>query len=110
MIKPTKKQKIEMLEIANAFLKAEIAELEIENKLLKQVEQIFNDSPDLEFSLFKQVFPDEYEAHNLEQQAKGLIDFSYNKMATNPGSLVSLLIYCANVLLDKAKALKEQVK
>ena len=30
MNKPTKKQKIEMLEIANAFLKAEIAELEKE--------------------------------------------------------------------------------
>ena len=46
----------------------------------------------------------ELEAHNLEQQAKGLIDFSitYNEMATNP------LTYCANVLLGKTKALKDQ--
>jgi hypothetical protein len=35
MNKPTKKQKIEMLRIANAFLKAEIAELEKEVKGLK---------------------------------------------------------------------------
>ena len=47
---------------------------------------------------------------DLEQQAKGLIDFSitYNEMATNPDSLVNLLVYCANVLLGKAKALQEQ--
>ena len=46
---------------------------------------------------------------DLEQQAKGLRDFSitYNEMATNPDSLVNLLNYCANVLLGKAKALKE---
>ena len=47
---------------------------------------------------------------DLEQQAKGLIDFSitYNEMATNPDSLVNLLTYCANVLLGKTKALKDQ--
>jgi hypothetical protein len=46
---------------------------------------------------------------DLEQQAKGLKDFSitYNEMATNPDLLVNLLNYCANVLLGKAKALKE---
>jgi hypothetical protein len=52
-----------------------IAKLEKENKLLKKVEQIFNDSPDLEFSLFKDVFPEEYEAHNLEQQIEGVMDY-----------------------------------
>jgi hypothetical protein len=52
------------------------------------------------------------QAHNLDQQAKGLKDFSitYNEMATNTDLLVNLLNYCANVLLGKAKALKEQGK
>tara|TARA_R110002153_G_scaffold264338_1_gene426164 strand:- start:766 stop:1008 length:243 start_codon:yes stop_codon:yes gene_type:complete len=38
MNKPTKKQKIEMLEIANAFLKAEIAEFEKE-QAIRDLEQ-----------------------------------------------------------------------
>jgi len=36
MTKPTKKQKIKMLEISNAFLMAEIVELEKENKELQE--------------------------------------------------------------------------
>ena len=88
-----------------------IAELEKENKLLKQVEQIFNDSPDLEFSRFKEMFPSEFKAHNLEQQAIGRLHgvaYALNMYCTTmpPKEFPAIGDYYANKL--KAEALKDQ--
>jgi hypothetical protein len=59
-------------------MQARINELEKENNSLVtraiNCEKIFSDAPYLEFSKFKEMFPDEFEAHNLTQQAKGIND------------------------------------
>jgi hypothetical protein len=80
-----------------------IAELEKEHERVKK----YNSS--LLSKLKYYISEEEAEIRDLEQQAKGLKDFSitYNEMATNTDLLVNLLNYCANVLLGKAKALKE---
>ena len=53
-----------------------IAELEKDNELLKEVEVIFNNAPDLVFADCKGYFPEEFKAHSLEQQKK-VIDILY---------------------------------
>ena len=55
-----------------AALNERIADLEKENELLKHVEDIFNASPDLTFDCCKKLFTEDFQAHNLEQQAKGV--------------------------------------
>tara|TARA_R110000744_G_scaffold102519_1_gene197092 strand:+ start:23 stop:547 length:525 start_codon:yes stop_codon:yes gene_type:complete len=106
-----------------------IAELEKANKLLKQVEQIFNDSPDLEFSRFKEMFPSDFAAHDLEQQAKALSEYSEHLISEAEEIPIGLehkgrgsniynwqthfareLRYRANNLSNAKEALKEQVK
>jgi hypothetical protein len=77
------KLRITQLEGYNAGLadesceqQAKIAELDKENRLLKRVEQIFNNSPDLTFDCCKRMLKDDFKAHNLEQQNK-IIDILY---------------------------------
>jgi hypothetical protein len=72
-----------------------IAELEKENRLLKQLEQIFNNSPDLTFDCCKRMLKDDFKAHNLEQQNK-FIDILYKAGK------------CDADCLEYFKALKEQ--
>jgi hypothetical protein len=69
----------------------EVAELEKENILLKRVEEIFNASPDLTFDCCKRLFEQEFEAHNLDQQAKGI------------DSAIAELTICYRVALDEHK-------
>ena len=108
-------------------LNERITELEKENELLKQVEKIFNDSPDLEFSRFKEMFPSDFAAHNLEQQAKSLREYSEYLTSNAEGIPLGLehkgrgsniynwqthfareLRYRANNLSNAKEALKEQ--
>ena len=49
-----------------------IAGLEAENALLKKVEQIFNDSPDLTYDFVKDLFKGELAIFSIEQQAEGV--------------------------------------
>jgi hypothetical protein len=88
-----------------------IAELQKENALLKQVEQIFNDSPDLTFVICQRLFQDEFEAHNLEQQAKSIdslvdklmfYEFDNQNFISVDDSLAEF-----QELRNQAKALKE---
>ena len=58
----------------------QIAELEKENKLLKEVEVIFNNAPDLVFADCKGYFPEEFKVHNLEQQIKAF-EYSEKKVS-----------------------------
>jgi phage shock protein A len=87
-----------------------IAELEKENILLKRVEEIFNASPDLTFDCCKRLFEQEFEAHNLEQQAEG-IEAAANDYSDN---LDATTVYLADLdcrvidLRNQAKALKEK--
>jgi hypothetical protein len=95
--------------IAEIFQSAaeRITELEKENKLLKRVEQIFNDATDLNFSDFERYFPEDFEAHNLEQQAKGLIDYAEALYMNIKRGKYHQLMMAAGRLQIKAKALKE---
>jgi hypothetical protein len=93
----------------------EVAELEKENILLKRVEEIFNASPDLTFDCCKRLFEQEFEAHNLDQQAKGI-----NELVAHLKVNTSYLMFTESTfrevesyydfLLDQAKALKEGKK
>jgi hypothetical protein len=88
-----------------------IAELEKENRLLKQLEQIFNNSPDLTFDCCERLFEEEFEAHNLEQQAKGCFEAILNINAYSKNGSAFILVRDANNFGVKkqlqAKALKE---
>ena len=83
-----------------------IAELEEENKLLKRVEQIFNDSPDLTFDGCQGLFKDEFEAHNLEQRIN-CVEHSV-KLLSKWGSARVILDDYRSQLQKQLKALKEQ--
>ena len=99
-----------------AFRDKRIAEFEKENKLLKRVEKIFNDSPDLTFGCCERLFPEEFKAHNLEQKAKGANDFKEWVLDTDENSSgldvmdISLIEFYVEPLIRQAKSLKEQVK
>jgi hypothetical protein len=105
---------VELLKLAHEKLGSQsdmIAELEKENLLLKQVEQIFNDSPDLTFDCCERLFEEEFEAHNLEQQAKGCFEAILNINAYSKNGSAFILVRDANNFGVKkqlqAKALKE---
>ena len=106
-------------ELIIAALKEVIAELEKENKLLKRVEEIFNASPDLTFDCCKELFSEDFQAHNLEQQAKALNDYADSILKRdrlfhiNLSERMTMHDSCRNQAedyLNQAKALKEQVK
>lgn len=90
-----------------------IAELEQENNMLKRVEKIFNDSPNLTFNVVKKLFKDELSIFKLEQQAKGVEDFeklfSFYDSEKDCELVYSedAISYCAKLRKQAAK-LKEQ--
>ena len=90
-----------------------IAELEKENSLLKRVEEIFNASPDLTFDCCKKLFPEDFQAHNLEQQAKGVLDaieyLGWGDIYTDTSPNMNIgreFRFVAGQLTKEAKALK----
>jgi hypothetical protein len=99
--------RIAKAELAFAVVEGRNAELEKENILLKQVEEIFNASPDLTFDCCKRLFEQEFEAHNLEQQAKSLSDahkvIVENKMLRSARDYID---FRAAEILEMAQALK----
>jgi hypothetical protein len=103
------------------------AELEKENALLKRVEKIFNDSPDLTFDYCQGLFQDEFQAHSLDQKAKALSEYSEHLISEAEEIPIGLehkgrgsniynwqthfareLRYRANKLSNAKEALKEQ--
>lgn len=99
-------------------LNKQVAELEKERDALvvrvTNCEQIFSDAPDLEFSRFEEMFPNEFEAHNLEQQAKGIEDFGKWVLDTDKNASgldvrdIDLIESYIEHLNNHAKAPKEQ--
>jgi hypothetical protein len=112
----SRKELWDILQIQMQVLQVEVAKvtkLEKENKLLKRVEKIFNDSPDLTFGCCERLFPEEFKAHNLEQRVKGVEDCvketANNKYRLPLRDTLDLYNY-ANELRSQAKLLKSKVK
>jgi hypothetical protein len=99
----------DLLDKQTDLLFERISELEKENALLKQVEEIFNASPDLTFDCCKRLFEQEFEAHNLEQRAKGVYDVRATTGFWNLSTcaLRKHLREYETILINQAKALKE---
>ena len=94
-----------------------IVELEKENALLKRIDQIFNQSPDLTFDICQGLFQNEFKANEIEQQAKGVRDlFTRHLPKISRGKsavweLDDVLVdECIERLTAEAKALREQGK
>lgn len=87
-----------------AELEKQNAEMVKENQLLKQVEKLFNESPDLTFDMCKRLFSDELQAHNLEQQIIGIDGFADKHLV---GHGLELAIDYCEELRTQAKALKD---
>ena len=83
-----------------------IAELKKENELLKRVEDIFNASPDLTFDCCKKLFTEDFQAHNLEQQATAC-DWVYKNVPDLSNGNYMVIQNRARQLRSQAKELKE---
>ena len=83
-----------------------IAELEKEKELNKRVAKMFNDSPNLEFADFKEYFPDDFKAHNLEQARKGFW-LGFESARCHPDEMNILMQWEETKVFNEAQELKE---